>query len=256
MPAQIVSPLAHKTSHAAPLQPSTPLAAAAVNGGGGGAAGCDAGTTVLPSILSSSLTLYRDELATDLVSLRASSPEREQRAGTVQPKERREWPPDEGMEGEDMGVEGMGVEIDATTDEGIEPPTAPRSSHLHSYASSLQPYAYNLQPHISSLQPYVSSLHPNLLQVSSCPHRQRSLLLFSSASVAGCGRLHLQSSGAATLSVWLGPCVALTLCTQPKPRRSPPSFRLCAMYTCTWVQCILGAYPPPNPTHPPRQERP
>ena len=100
MPAQIVSPLAHKTSHAAPLQPSTPLAAAAVNGGGGGAAGCDAATTVLPSILSSSLTLYRDELATDLVSLRASSPEREQRAGTVQPKERREWPPDEGMEGE------------------------------------------------------------------------------------------------------------------------------------------------------------
>ena len=47
--------------------------------------------------------------------------------------------PLEGMEGEDMGVEGMGVEIDATTDEGIEPPTAPRSSHLHSYASSLQP---------------------------------------------------------------------------------------------------------------------
>ena len=195
MPAQIVSPLAHKTSHAAPLQPSTPLAAAAATGGGGGAAGCDAATTVLPSILSSSLTLYRDELATDLVSLRASSPEREQRAGAVQPKERRKWPPDEGMEGEGTGVEGMGIETNAIADEGIEPPKPPRSSHL-------QPYAYSLQPHVSSLQLYVSSLHPNLLQVS-CPHRRRLLQLFSSASVAGCGRLHLQSSGAATLCVWL-----------------------------------------------------
>ena len=161
MPAQIVSPLAHKTSHAAPLQPSTPLAAAAATGGGGGAAGCHAVTTVLPSILSSSLTLYRDELATDLVSLRASSPEREQRAGAVQPKERRKWPPDEGMEGEDMGVESMGVETNAIADEGVDLPTPPRSSHLQPCASSLQPYAYNLQPHVSRLQPYVSSLHPN-----------------------------------------------------------------------------------------------
>ena len=144
MPAQIVSPLAHKTSHAAPLQPSTPPAAAAAARGGGGAAGCDAGTTVLPSILSSSLTLYRDELATDLVSLRASSPEREQRAGAVQPKARRKWPQDEGMEGQDTGVEGMGFETDATTDEGVEPPTPPQSSHLH-------PYAYNLQSYVSSL---------------------------------------------------------------------------------------------------------
>ena len=188
MPAQIVSPLAHKTSHAPPLQPSTPPAAAAATGGGGGAAGCDAATSVLPSILSSSLTLYRDELATDLVSLRASSPEREQRAGAVQPKARRKWPPDEGMEGEGTAVESMGVETNAVADEGVEPPKPPRSSHL-------QPYAYSLQPH-------VSSLHPNLLQVS-CPHRRRLLQLFSSASVAGCGRLHLQSSGAATLCVWL-----------------------------------------------------
>jgi hypothetical protein len=178
MPAQIVSPLAYKTSHAAPLQPSTPPAAAAATGGGGGAAGCDAATTALPSILSSSLTLYRDELATDLVSLRASSPEHEQRAGAMQPKVQRKWSQAEGMEGE----------TGATTDEGVEPPTPPRCSHLHPYASSLQPY--------------VSSLHPNSSQASSCPRRQRSLLLFSSASVAGCGRPHLQGAGAATLSVW------------------------------------------------------
>lgn len=113
---QIVSPLAYKTSHAAPLQPSTPPAAAAATGGGGGAAGCDAATTALPSILSSSLTLYRDELATDLVSLRASSPEHEQRAGVMQPKVQRKWSQAEGMEGE----------TGATTDEGVELPTPPK----------------------------------------------------------------------------------------------------------------------------------
>ena len=88
-PAQVVSPLAYVASHAAPLQPSTPHAAAAATGGGGGAAGGDAGggaaTSVPPSILTSSLTLYRDELPTEPVSLRACSPEHELREGPVPP---------------------------------------------------------------------------------------------------------------------------------------------------------------------------
>ena len=113
-PAQLVSPLAYVTSHAAPLQPSAAHAAAAATGGGGGAAGGGAGggaaTSVPPSILTSCLTLYRDELATEPVSLRACSPERELREGPVHP---------DGGSG-------------AVHPDG--------SSHPHAYAHSLYPY--------------------------------------------------------------------------------------------------------------------
>ena len=122
-PAQLVSPLAYVTSHAAPLQPSAAHAAATATGGGsaaGGGAGGGAATSVPPSILTSSLALYRDELATEPVALRACSPERELREGPVHP---------DGGSG-------------AVHPDG--------SSHPHAYAHSLLPLL-RLQPLRSSL---------------------------------------------------------------------------------------------------------
>ena len=122
-PAQLVSPLAYVTSHAAPLQPSAAHAAAAATGGGGaagGGAGGGAATSVPPSILTSCLTLYRDELATEPVALRACSPERKLREGPVH------------QDGGSGAVHPDG------------------SSHPHAYAHSLLPLL-RLQPLRSSL---------------------------------------------------------------------------------------------------------
>ena len=111
------------TSHAAPLQPSAAHAAAAAIGGGGaagGGAGGGAATSVPPSILTSSLALYRDELTTEPVSLRACSPALEPREGRVHP---------DGGSGP-MHSHGS-------------------SSHPHAYAHSLLP-SLSLQPLRSS----------------------------------------------------------------------------------------------------------
>ena len=215
-PAQLVSPLAYVTSHAAPLQPSAaPAAAAATRGGGaaGGGAGGGAATSVPPSILTSCLTLYRDELATEPVSLRACSPERELREGPVHP---------DGGSG-------------AVHPDG--------SSHPHAYAHSLLPLL-RLQPLRSSLLiPGVDELPTPPKVTPALLERKRSGLRPTPTSEARCSLVITPSRSMVHCSQRA--CDGIYACGV---------HAACCMHSSHDLVSTRH-HPTPLTAHPPRQER-